>query len=270
MTVSPHAGREADLVGAMAVRDEDAFDVAAVDEWLHAQASDLTGPPDVRQFSGGASTLTYLLRSPERDVILRRPPPGTKAASAHDMAREYRVQQSLKLAFPYVPRMVALCQDHDVIGSDFYVMERVEGTILRKDIPAGLGLDATSTRQLCKSVIDRLAHLHSVDPVAAGLADLGKGPGYVARQVEGWSRRYRAAKTWNVPSFEKVMRWLDANQPDDVAARVIHNDFRFDNVVLAPDDPQRIVGILDWEMATIGDPLMDLGGALAYWVEATD
>jgi aminoglycoside phosphotransferase (APT) family kinase protein len=253
-----------------AVREEDAFDVAAVDAWLRGSAPGLTGPPEVRQFTGGASNLTYLLRYPERDLILRRPPPGTKAASAHDMAREHRVQAALRPAFPYLPEMVALCQDHDVIGSDFYVMERIAGTILRKEVPPELGLDADGRRALCESAIDRLAELHEVDPDAAGLADLGKGPGYVRRQVEGWSRRYRAARTWNVPSFERVMRWLDANQPTDVAACAIHNDYRLDNLVLAPEDPERIVGVLDWEMATIGDPLMDLGGALAYWVEAGD
>ena len=256
--------------GARAVREEDAFDVAAVDAWLQSLAPSLSGPPTVEQFSGGASNLTYLLRYPERDLILRRPPQGTKAASAHDMAREYHVQDSLKPVFPYVPSMIGLCQDESVIGSDFYVMERLAGTILRKEAPADLGLDPAGRRQLCESVIDRLVDLHEVDPAAAGLADLGKGPGYVRRQVEGWSRRYRAAKTWNVPSFERVMRWLEDNQPDDVGTCVIHNDFRLDNVVLAPGDPQRIVGILDWEMATVGDPLMDLGGALAYWVQADD
>jgi aminoglycoside phosphotransferase (APT) family kinase protein len=255
---------------AKAVRDEDAFDVGAVDTWLRDIQPNLTGPPEVRQFSGGASNLTYLLRYPQRELILRRPPAGTKAASAHDMAREYRVQDSLEPAFPYVPSMVGLCRDESVIGSDFYVMERLEGTILRKEIPRELGLEPADLRHLCESLVARLADLHSVDPAAAGLADLGKGPGYVRRQVEGWSSRYRAAKTWNVPSFERVMRWLDENQPDDVGQCVIHNDFRLDNVVLAPDDPQRIVGILDWEMATIGDPLMDLGGALAYWVQADD
>ncbi|MEX1142724.1 MAG: phosphotransferase family protein [Thermoleophilaceae bacterium] len=259
-----------ELAGARAVRDEDAFDVAAVDTWLHDRLPGLTGPPGVRQFSGGASNLTYLLRYPERDLILRRPPPGTKAASAHDMAREHRVQQALRPVFPYVPEMVGLCQDESMLGSDFYVMERIPGTVLRKEVPRDLALDEPGRRALCESFVDRLVDLHSVDPAAAGLSDLGKGPGYVRRQVEGWSRRYRAAKTWNVPSFERVMRWLDTNQPDDVAACVIHNDFRLDNVVLAPDDPQRIVGVLDWEMATIGDPLMDLGGSLAYWVEAGD
>jgi aminoglycoside phosphotransferase (APT) family kinase protein len=250
--------------GAGAVRDEDAFDVDAVHAWLAERADGLTAPPEVRQFTRGASNLTYLLRYPERDLILRRPPPGAKAASAHDMAREHRVQKALKPVFPYVPEMVALCEDHSVIGSDFYVMERVEGFIPRSDVPGG----PDAARRLCESWVDRLVDLHSIDPDPAGLADIGRGPGYVARQVAGWSERYRAARTWNVPSFERVMRWLDERKPDDAGARVIHNDYRLDNVVLAPDG--RIVGVLDWEMATVGDPLMDLGGALAYWVEAGD
>ncbi|HST55445.1 MAG TPA: phosphotransferase family protein [Solirubrobacteraceae bacterium] len=258
------------------VRDEDAFDVAAVDTWLrvHARAyvdqHQLSGLPQVRQFSGGASNLTYLLTYPERELILRRPPAGTKAASAHDMAREYRIQQALAAAYPYVPRMVALCDEPHVLDSQFYVMERVHGTILRARMPPELGLDAAATRRLCVSAIERLVELHRVDPVAAGLAELNRGRGYVRRQVDGWSERFRAARTWNVPSFERNMRWLAEHQPDDVASCVVHNDFRLDNLVLAPDDPQRIVGVLDWEMATIGDPLMDLGAALAYWVQADD
>jgi aminoglycoside phosphotransferase (APT) family kinase protein len=268
------------------VREEDAFDVAAVDRWLHEQAigddprqsfapptnaiPDTGAPPEVMQFSGGASNLTYLLRYPGRDLILRRPPPGAKAASAHDMAREFRTQEALAPVFPYVPKMVALCLDQDVIGSDFYVMERVEGTILRSRIPPELNLDRTATRRLCEAAIDTLVELHAIDPRAAGLESFGKGPGYVARQVEGWSERYRAARTWNVPRFERIMGWLAERQPQDVAQRVIHNDFRLDNLVLAPDNPQRIVGVLDWEMATVGDPLMDLGGALAYWVQGND
>jgi aminoglycoside phosphotransferase (APT) family kinase protein len=257
------------------VRAEDAFDVEAVDRWLREQAPAAMqpageGPAQVQQFSGGASNLTYLLRYPTRELILRRPPPGTKAASAHDMAREFRIQLALAPVFPYVPRMVALCQDPEVIGSDFYVMERVQGTILRSRIPPELDLDAQATRRLCESAIDRLVELHAIDPQAAGLGTLGKGPGYVARQVAGWSERYRAARTWNVPRFERVMAWLADRQPADVAARVIHNDYRFDNLVLAPGDPQRIVAVLDWEMATVGDPLMDLGGALAYWAQADD
>ncbi len=261
---------------ARAVRAEDTFDVAALDHWLREHAAPgsgvegLSGTPEVKQFRGGASNLTYLLSYPERELILRRPPTGTKAVSAHDMAREYRIQSALAPVYPYVPRMVALCEDEDVIGSDFYVMERIEGTILRSRIPPQLGLDEESTRRLCLSAIDRLVELHQIDPETAGLRDMDKGDGYVHRQVEGWSERYRAAHTWNVPNFERVMRWLSERAPRDAPHKVLHNDFRFDNLVLAPDDSRRIVGVLDWEMATIGDPLMDLGGALAYWVQADD
>jgi aminoglycoside phosphotransferase (APT) family kinase protein len=261
---------EGEVAGAGAVRAEDAFDVAGVDAWLREREPGLSGPPEVRQFTGGASNLTYLLRYPERDLVLRRPPRGAKAASAHDMAREFRVQEALRPVYPYVPRMVALCSDHSLLGSDFYVMERIEGTILRSGLPPELRADPEATRRLCLAVIDRLVDLHAVDPSAAGLDELSRGSGYVRRQVEGWSARYREARTPRAPSFERVMRWLADNQPDDVGSCVIHNDFRLDNVVLDPADPQRIVGVLDWEMATIGDPLMDLGSALAYWVEADD
>jgi len=256
------------------VREEDAFDVGAVDGWLRGTGAGGLGAvgtlPEVRQFAGGASNLTYLLRYPERDLILRRPPAGTKASSAHDMAREHRIQAALRPVFPQVPAMVALCTDHGVLGSDFYVMERVEGAIPRARMPPELGTDPRLMAALGERFVDLLAELHAVDPVAAGLDGLSRGPGYVRRQVEGWSERYRRAKTWNVPSFERVMHWLDANRPDDVGACVIHNDFRLDNLVLDREDPLTIRAVLDWELATIGDPLMDLGSSLAYWVQADD
>ncbi len=254
------------------VRDEDAFDVGAVDAWLRDLGTgDLGGePPEVRQFTGGASNLTYLLRYPRRELILRRPPTGTKAASAHDMAREHRIQASLKPVFPAVPEMVAFCGDAGVIGGDFYVMERVPGVIPRAQMPPQIGTDPQLMGRLGERFVDLLAELHAVDPAAAGLAELSRGDGYVRRQVAGWSERYRRAKTWNVPSFERVMRWLEDERPDDVGACVIHNDFRLDNLVLDPDDPLRVRAVLDWELATIGDPLMDLGSSLAYWVQADD
>jgi aminoglycoside phosphotransferase (APT) family kinase protein len=288
--------------GARAVRDEDAFDIPAVDNWLRkattspslrsASAAEVgeegaapgspslrsasgglgdlpEGLPEVRQFSGGASNLTYLLRYPDRELILRRPPVGTKARGAHDMGREFRIQRGLAPVFPQVPRMVAYCNDESVIGSEFYVMERVVGTIPRRS-ELGVELTPEQVRQLGFTLVDTLLDLHRVDPAAAGLGDLGKGEGYVERQVGGWSNRYRKAKTWNVPSFEKVMAWLEANRPADTGICVIHNDFRLDNVVLAADHPLKIVGVLDWELATLGDPLMDLGSALAYWVQADD
>ena len=261
------------VAGATPVRPEDAFDVGAALAWLrtHADAryaAGLAGVPEVLQFSGGSSNLTYLLRLPELDLVLRRGPSGTKAKGAHDMGREYRIQAALAPVFPYLATMVAFCDDPAVLGGDFYVMERLVGTVPRLEMP--VELPAEEARRLCGTMLDVLVELHSVDPAACGLDALGKGAGYVRRQVEGWSARYRRAVTAGQPDLEDAMAWLDGHQPDDVRSCVIHNDYKLDNLVLAEDDPTRIVGLFDWEMATIGDPLMDLGAALAYWVQADD
>lgn len=263
-----------DVAGA--VRPGEALDAAAVDAWMKLQRPGLQGVPTITQYAGGVSNWTYRLQyaadreGGSTDFILRRPPAGTKAKSAHDMGREFRVQSALGPVYPVVPRMVGLCSDEAVLGCEFYVMERIEGIIARKNLPRALALDAATTRRLCTQVLDKLIELHGVDVRAAGLQGLGKGAGYCRRQIEGWSDRYEQARTWNVPSFRGVRAWLHERAPADVATCVIHNDWRFDNVVLAPDDPTRVIGVLDWEMATLGDPLMDLGNALAYWVQADD
>ncbi|MFB1481219.1 phosphotransferase family protein [Corallococcus sp. RDP092CA] len=253
-----------------AVRSGEALDVPAVDAWLKAQVPSLQGTPEVTQYTGGASNWTYRLKYANRDLILRRPPAGTKAKSAHDMSREYTVQQALKPVYPVVPTMVGLCQDPAVLGTEFYVMERIPGLIPRKHLPRGLDLDKARTRQLCLNVVDQLIALHGVDPQAVGLQSLGKGPGYPQRQISGWSDRYEKALTWNVPRMTHTREWLAAHVPPDIKTCVIHNDWRFDNVVLKPEDPTQVIGVLDWEMATLGDPLMDLGNTLAYWVQADD
>lgn len=246
------------------VRDEDAFDVEAVQEWLG-----LGRIEEVRQFPGGASNLTYLLRLADRELILRRPPAGQKAAGAHDMGREHRVQAALAPVFPYVPEMIGLCEDASVIGSPFYVMAKVDGIVPRRDLPAGMGRDDVST--LCGNAWDVLAELHSVDVSAVpDLAALGRGEGYVGRQVAGWTGRFAKARTEDTGDWSDIEAWIDAHQPADVAQVLIHNDFRLDNLVVATDDPTRVVGVLDWEMATVGDPLMDLGGSMSYWVEEGD
>lgn len=252
------------------VRDGEELDVAVVDRYLKSQLPELQGTPEVRQFPGGASNLTYLVRYDNRDLILRRPPFGKKAKGAHDMVREARIMQALKPVYPYVPEVLAICQDLAVMDCDFYVMQRLLGVIPRQDFPRELALTPEKTRALCQSVVDKLVELHKVDIKGAGLESLGKGEGYVARQISGWSERYRNARTPDVGDFESVMAWLEAKKPaGEVAITLIHNDYRFDNVVFDPDTLD-VIGVLDWEMATLGDPLMDLGNSLAYWVQADD
>lgn len=254
-----------------AVRSENAFDPALILPFLRQTIPGLPeGEVSLQQFPGGASNLTYLLRIGPKELILRRPPAGTKAKTAHDMGREFRIQQRLAPHFP-CPKPLAYCEDESLIGSTFYVMEKLQGVILRRDLPRGLSYSAEQARTLCEGFIDTLVRLHSLDYQALGLSDLGKPEGYVARQVKGWCERFEKAHTDDVPRCEGIMAWLKAKQPPDCPrAAIIHNDYRFDNVVLSPEQPTHIIGVLDWEMATLGDPLMDLGSALAYWVEAGD
>ena len=246
------------------VREEDAFDIARVHNWLQGYL-ELKVIPEVQQFRSGASNLTYLLKYPDRELVLRRPPVGTKAVSAHDMKREFLIQSRLKPIYPLLPNVLALCEDHSILGSDFYVMDRIQGEIFRRDVPASLSKEDISI--MATSLVSGLAQLHSVD--ASVLQELNKGPGYVTRQVEGWSKRYRNALTDDVPDGEAVMCWLDSNKPADVDSCIIHGDWRIDNMVFDLE-AKKLVGVLDWELATVGDPLMDLGSSLAYWVDRDD
>jgi aminoglycoside phosphotransferase (APT) family kinase protein len=262
MTVIDSAGR---------VRTGEELDAARIGGYLGRIDPALAGVPEITQFRGGVSNLTYLLTYPDRSVILRRPPFGHRSGTAHDMLREARIMAALRPVYPYVPAILATCEDASVLGCPFYVMERIVGFIPRRDLPAGLDLDESGIRRLCLSVIDRMIELHQVDYRAAGLEGLGRGEGYVRRQLEGWSERFARARTDDVSDFAKVIAWLQQAMPArDSATTIIHNDFRFDNVVLDPADPARVLGVLDWEMATLGDPLMDLGSSLAYWVQADD
>mgnify|MGYP003466002399 CR=1 FL=1 len=253
------------------IRDGEELDAAIIDSYLKAHIPGLSGEPQISQFPGGASNLTYLLEYPQQEFVLRRPPFGHKAKSAHDMGREYRILNQLNAGFPYCPKAYVHCTDESVIGSEFYVMERVNGIILRADLPAELNFSPEQTTQLCKSFIDKLVELHNVDYQACGLGDLGKPEGYVARQISGWSDRYEKALTPDAPLWTEVKAWLNEKMPaDHPKSAIVHNDYRFDNVILDPRDPQRIIGVLDWELTTLGDPLMDLGNSLAYWIEASD
>jgi aminoglycoside phosphotransferase (APT) family kinase protein len=253
------------------IRPGEEIDVAAVETFIRDSLPDLSGEIRVSQFPSGFSNLTYLVEVGERELVLRRPPFGRKAKTAHDMGREYRVLKALKPVFPYCPAPLVYTEDTSIIGSPFYLMERIKGVILRKDPPRGFSLPPEQIGGLCHNMIDVFCELHSVSYAETELSGYGKPEGYVRRQVEGWSKRYRDARTPDSPDFEEVMRWLHDNMPPDTdRPTVIHNDYKFDNLVLDPEDPLRIVGVLDWEMTTIGDPLMDLGASLAYWIDPDD
>ncbi len=251
------------------VRPEASFDVAALAAWLRAREPGLDAEPELLQFGRGYSNLTYLVRFGTRELVVRRAPPGVNIKSAHDMGREFRILSALSPVWPKVPRPVAHCEDAAVIGTPFYVMERVRGVILRAKLPDGLVLDAPTMRRVSEASCDTLAEIHKLDWRAAGLGDLGKPEGYIERQVRGWSERWRKARTDDVPDIEKLGAWLEQHRPPESGATLVHNDFKYDNVVLAPE-LTGVRAVLDWEMATIGDPLMDLGTALGYWVDASD
>lgn len=227
------------------------------------------GDVEVRQFRGGHSNLTYLIRAADRELVLRRPPFGTRVKSAHDMGREYRVLSALGPRWKPAPSPIAVCDDPGVIGAPFYLMERIEGLILRKSPPPGFTLDEDTAGRLSRLLVDTLAELHQIDYQAIGLGELGRPEGYIDRQVSGWSDRYRKSQTDEVPAVDALAEWLDANKPAGTRASLIHNDFKYDNMVLDPDTLE-VRGVLDWEMSTVGDPWMDLGTTLCYWVEAGD
>ena len=253
------------------IREGESLDIDKVSAYLNDHLDRKTGPLTVKQFPGGYSNLTYLLSDGKTEMVLRRPPIGAKIKSAHDMGREFRILSALKPVFPYCPTPLCHCEDESVIGAPFYVMERLSGIILRKELPEGLSLTPQMMKGLCEKLLDIQVELHTIDVKKNGLDFLGKPEGYVKRQVEGWSERYRKARTDDAPDFEVVMGWLkEKMQKDTGHPGIVHNDYRFDNVVLDEKNPMNIIGVLDWEMATYGDPLMDLGNSMAYWIEKND
>ena len=220
----------------------------------------------IEQFPAGSSNLTYLVRVGDAEYVLRRPPFGNTVKTAHDMSREFNVLSKLSAVYAPAPKPHLFCSDASVIGSEFYLMERRNGLVIRGRSPKELVDSPTLQRAVCRSFIQNLADLHSLDYNAAGLGDLGQPEGYNRRQVEGWTKRYFAAKTDEVPELDSVITWLNANIPAEWGASLIHNDYKFDNVMLDPSDLTKITAVLDWEMVTVGDPLMDLGTTLGYWM----
>jgi aminoglycoside phosphotransferase (APT) family kinase protein len=252
------------------VRAGEELDLARLEPFLRSHFPEATGALSVAQFPSGHSNLTYLVGLGDRQMVLRRPPFGSKVKTAHDMNREYRVLSKLHLVYPQAPKAILYCEDPLVLGSPFYLMERVQGIILRRDPPERMGINAETARQLSEAFVDNLARLHCLDYTAIGLADLGKPEGYLDRQVKGWIERYHASRTHDLPEVERISVWLNERRPRETSHALIHNDYKYDNIVLDPTDITRIVGVLDWEMCTIGDPLTDLGTALAYWVDPQD
>lgn len=258
--------------GTRPVRSGEELPAEVLAEWLVERLPEIEGPVEIEQFPGGHSNLTYLLRAGGgRELVLRRPPFGSQVKSAHDMGREYQILSRLHAAYPRAPRALAHCDDPALIGAPFYVMERVRGVILRHpEPPPGLDLPPERMRAVSEAVVDGLADLHAVDYRAAGLGDLGRPEGYVRRQVEGWTGRWIKARTDDIPDVDRAATWLADSMPGETGAALIHNDYKYDNLVLDPGDLARVLAVLDWEMATVADPLMDLGTSLGYWVDPDD
>ncbi len=251
-----------------AVRAGEELDVVKLTSYLETELG-VQGSVTVEQFPGGHSNLTYLVHHNDREYVLRRPPFGSKVKSAHDMGREVTVLSKLAPVYERAPRVIAFEGTGEVLGAPFYLMERRRGVILRKDLPAELAGDHRRVRRVCEILVDALVDLHAVDYAAAGLGEFGKPVGYIARQVTGWTERYQTSQTDDLPAVTEVAAWLASHMPAEGAPSLIHNDFKFDNVIFDPA-LERITGVLDWEMATIGDPLMDLGTSLSYWAQASD
>ena len=223
----------------------------------------------VEQFTHGFSNLTYLLKIENKEFVLRKPPKGA-IKRGHDMSREFKVQSGVAKAFSKVPKMFGFSEDESILGSDFYIMEKMEGVILNYKEAQKRQISSENYKTIANSWLDTLVALHKVDYKAIGLEDLGKPEGYVERQVSNWGKQYLKAKTDEVPEAEMVMEWMEKHQPKKYEHCLIHNDFKYDNVVFKDDSWQEVSAVLDWEMATLGDPLMDLGASLGYWTVATD
>ncbi|MEM6793461.1 MAG: phosphotransferase family protein [Acidobacteriota bacterium] len=257
-------------------REGEELDADRLGAYLREHIDEAEGDLEIEQFPSGFSNLTYLLSFGPLELVLRRPPFGNRVKSAHDMGREFLVLSSIAPLYPLAPRPYLYCEDEDILGAPFYVMQRHRGVVLRRQMPRGMTLSPVLAGRLCERFIDNLATLHTLDYRAAGLGDLGRPEGYVQRQVQGWLGRYQKAQTDGWAEFDQAGAWLADNLPrfaqgeEAAAAALIHNDYKYDNVLLAPSDLTRLVAVLDWEMCTVGHPLMDLGTTLAYWVEASD
>lgn len=253
------------------VRKDEKFDYKIIGEFLKNKLPGTENPDNltVRQFGGGAANLTYLLDYKTHQYVLRRPPLGPVAKSAHDMGREYKVLSVLHKSFPCAPQAFAYSDDK-LIGTPFFIMERKKGVVIRTKFPSIYDGVQNAARDMSKALIDTLVDFHKVNYKDMGLADLGKPEGFISRQIEGWYKRWNASKLEENKDMNWVYDWLKNNQPEDTRHALIHNDYKLDNVMYGFNNPGKLVGVFDWDMCTLGDPLSDLGSLLTYWSSPTD
>ncbi len=253
------------------IRAGEEFDFPRVEQYLRDHIEGLgPGSLHVEQFPSGASNLTYLLQIGDWEGVLRRPPFGPVPPKAHDMERESGLLRKISPVFPFAPMPYFFCDDPSILGVPFYVMERRKGVVLNDTFPPGMPPTEELCAQISQTVVETLAQIHAINWQAAGLSEFGHPEGFLARQVKGWIERYFRAQTDVIPQVEPLTRWLAEHVPQSPVATLIHNDFKLNNMLLAADDLTRVAAVLDWEMATIGDPLFDLATTLSYWVNADD
>ena len=252
------------------VRKGEQLDEAALEHYLIKALGKSEGKLSVKQFPSGFSNLTYLIQFANVEYVLRRPPFSANIKSGHDMGREYKILSALNGSYTKAPKPILFCDDLTVLDAPFYLMERLEGTILRASTPQEAMPSPAQFQSLSNNLVDTLVELHQLDYKAIGLGDLGNPEGYIERQVVGWSKRYQKAKTHEVKEMEATAKWLNEHMPQSQAASLVHNDFKYDNLVLTPDEHLNVKAVLDWEMTTLGHPLMDLGTTLGYWIHHTD
>jgi aminoglycoside phosphotransferase (APT) family kinase protein len=259
------------MVETIEVREGEDFDLSAVERYMRERVEGLPeGELEVRQFPSGASNLTYLVKIADWEGVLRRPPQGPLPPKAHDMGRESNLLMKLHEAFPLAPKPYFFTDDESIIGAPFYLMERRAGINVDDSFPEGVEVTEELCRGMSRMIADTLVELHAVDWREAGLEELGRPEGFLERQVKGWIERYDKAKTEEIEGVESLTEWISRDIPESSPATIIHNDYKLNNLILNPDDLTEVRAVVDWEMATIGDPLFDLAVSLSYWVEPGD
>jgi aminoglycoside phosphotransferase (APT) family kinase protein len=252
------------------VRDDEHLDWPKLEQWLRERIEGLKGPMRVGQFHGGHANLTYCVSFDDLEFVVRRQPHGEIPPGAHDMARENRVLKALGEVFPFSPRSIAFCENENVVGAPFVVMERRHGIVIRDFIPAPLATMDDVERRVSMALVDAMASLHSIDATVSGLNSLGRPEGFVERQLEDWSKRWRLSNELPNAMFDATYTKLKSTRPESRRIAVVHNDLKLDNCMFASDNPDEVSAIFDWDMATLGDPLIELGTLLSYWREEGD